>query len=569
MPWWRNPRIWFVVLLVELSGVLLFFLVARGHKSIPQHPSSALTSVDTSTPSDTLASHEMGMPNTLSVGGGKLRASQSGSHSFPIDVSAACAVLIMYSHGELDLEVKSPSGRVLRTRKRADGHSERVEGIFGLMPGWTDGLSIERPERGEWTVKVTAQSVPDSVPEVSYWVTLIQDTEGQGPVLRSLIIDRTYHHGEPLELRASLLEEGRPVEGAQVEANVGPVDGENARLTLNDDGRSPDALARDGVFSARVPVLQNPGYYMVAFSASRSGIEGKPDFKRVVGDEVVVSRSRSRFNGHFRDFARDTNGDGMFDELVIEVGVHVTDRTALGLRGMLFDRKGTLHDGGHPSEPLEPGERTLELTYPTKFLYEAELAGPLLLDTLRLFEEEEGWIVPLEERTGVYRTSEYSRSDFRYEKIVLNGEVDARGVDTNGNGLFEFLLIEVGVDIDYPGNYAWHALLGSGDDLGAGFVQGNERGPLKKGSNRLRFEFPGACIARMTDKRGYVLESLYVGLLTLGKPPADAPKNAFTGPRIPIRGVPPPGRFEKTGPEVFRSSLGGFYSCSVAARGGR
>lgn len=380
---------------------------------------------------------------------------------------------------------------------------------------------------------MTAGSIPDSVKEVSYLVVLMQDTRGGGPQLKSLIVDRTYHLGESLEIRASLMDAGKPVDNAQVQAVVATMNGERTRLKLSDDGRQPDALAGDGIFSARVPAFRKPGDYVVSISASRSGVHGKFDFKRTTGEQLVVSRSRSHVNGRFRDFCRDTNGDGLFDELVIEVGVSVTDRATLGLRGMLFDRKGQLLDGGALPRSVDPGERMLEIRYPTELLYRSGEPGPFLLDTLRLYEMEEAWIAPLEVRSHAYRTKAYPRDAFRHEQILLNGQVMARGVDKNANGLFEVLVIELGVDIDYAGDYGWNVLLGSGDDLDAGFVQGSGNCELRKGSNTLHFEFPGACISRMPDRGGYVLASLYLGLGHIGPTPKGGAEICVHGPVDP------------------------------------
>jgi hypothetical protein len=232
---------------------------------------------------------------------------------------------------------------------------------------------------------------------------------------------------------------------------------------------------------------------------------------------------------------------------------------------MLFDEQGRLHDGGALPAVFEPGERMLELTYPTEFLYKAGATGPFVLDTLRLFEHAEGWIAPLEYRSGAYRTQSYGRAAFRYEKILLNGEVEARGADTNGDGQFENLVVEIGVEIDFPGLYGWHAVLASGKPQFAWSgtsTQGGEQGQLRQGSNRVRLEFPGACIHAMPDRGGYYLAVFGLSLLHRGEPPKGAPRHSFEPPAIAIPSAPPPSRFEASGPEPFVSSLGGSYSCS-------
>lgn len=220
--------------------------------------------------------------------------------------------------------------------------------------------------------------------------------------------------------------------------------------------------------------------------------------------------------------------------------------------------------GGTAPRTYEPGKRTLELRYPTRWLYESGDTGAFVLDTLRLFKERGGFLYAgLEERRKAYRTRAYTRGEFQHEKILLNGEVDAHPVDTNGNGKFDLLVVEVGIDIDFAGDYSWQGMLANRNEFAQGWIaSGSERGRLPRGSNRLKLTFPSGCIARSVDGRGYWLSVFDVYPLGLpGDDPPGAPKYAFThSDPIPLPPLPPPSAFEPSKVERVETAHG-FYHC--------
>lgn len=92
---------------------------------------------------------------------------------------------------------------------------------------------------------------------------------------------------------------------------------------------------------------------------------------------------------------------------------------------------------------------------------------------------------------GVYV---YSRFDPQEppRAIALNGQRTDRGVDTNANGLFDRLQIDLGVDLAAAGTYDWSARLVDRNGLELGFA--SNRGSLPAGSTSVRLEFDGRAI---------------------------------------------------------------------------
>jgi hypothetical protein len=495
------------------------------------------------------------VPSPRFVGAGVLRAHDFASHGVPIDVDSECTFLLVATGGDFTLEARSPSGHTWNSRSdEPGGQGGHTEEFNEFMPGPMELLHIDHPETGTWTLKVIAGAFPDTVEHAGYQLTLLQDTGGRGPQLRVLLADSTRHRGDPIDVRVSLLEDGRPVPGARVQAAVGPDDGPNQVLQLLDDGRMPDVKAGDGIYSGRVARLDGRGFASAEIGATRRGVKGLPDFDREAKVNFQISESRSRLTGKIRDFPRDADGDGLNEEIVFAVGVFVTDATSLKVMGTVRDSEGREVWSGGKDARLEPGTRELELACDTEGLATTNAPGPLVLDSLRLFETET--YADLDMSVPHYRTRPYSKGELMHDAIRLEGSGRAHGVDLDHDGRFDVLEAELPIDIRYPGNYLCAGLL---ENEGKRLLQANVRQDFVEGRNTMRLRFPGSCVASANAKADYSFSGIYVGYY---KEPGDtkpSPRYGYTAWEVKLPGGPPPNRFESTPPEQLSGDAS--YDC--------
>ena len=85
--------------------------------------------------------------------------------------------------------------------------------------------------------------------------------------------------------------------------------------------------------------------------------------------------------------------------------------------------------------------------------------------------------------SDAYATQSYNKNDFQHLPVALTGNGTDFGVDTNGNGKYDELVIDVEVFIEHAGDYTWNARLVDKD--GYEFGWDNASGYLVDGNNNI------------------------------------------------------------------------------------
>ena len=313
------------------------------------------------------------------------------------------------------------------------------------------------------------------------------------------------HSGEPLDLTATVRRAGVPLSGATAVARVALPDGTAREVTLLDNGAAPDLTAEDGVYTGRLADTSQPGLYRAAIRASGT----VPAFSREDFALATVSQSASSISGTFRDHGEDTDGDGLFNQLVVDVDLNVTAAGAYRLFGVLSDSAGNRHEANLVST-LAAGSATVSLRFDGAALFANGVDGPYTLSAVRLAEEGELGPLPVDEKLDAFRTAAYGFQQFQHAPIRLTGTGSSVGVDTNGNGLFDLLDVGIGVDVALPGFYSWSARLIDANGNELGFAASS--GFFSAGLNSLTLSYPGEPIGRSgVDGPYFVTDLLLFG----------------------------------------------------------
>ena len=157
------------------------------------------------------------------------------------------------------------------------------------------------------------------------------------------------------------------------------------------------------------------------------------------------------FTGTIYDRGVDTDGDGAFNYLEVGLEVNVTEagNYEVSVKG-LRDADGNWIDVyDHAKEYLDVGIHILNFSLSGLTIYLSQL-NPSYIGYASLRDQNYN---QLDELSDVSLSEEYSYSEFDPPGAVLTGVIFDQGIDTDGDGTFDYLQIGVGVNVTDAGNY--------------------------------------------------------------------------------------------------------------------
>ncbi len=196
-------------------------------------------------------------------------------------------------------------------------------------------------------------------------------------------------------------------------------------------------------------------------------------------DKEETNPPSARFNGLYSDYGVDEDDNGLYEYAVLKVGINVKRPGIYTIEGYLHD----INDGRDIpvsySNYLNFGSHAMELD-----LNETKSPGPYSLKGLVLYDSEENVV----DRSFVkYTTREYR--DWETKGAKLNGNYSDYGSDTDGDGFYDYLTLDVGVNVLAPGNYSLWSFLCDSNGKGLVWSLGYEH--LLPGTHTMHVDFDG------------------------------------------------------------------------------
>lgn len=435
------------------------------------------------------------LPQHSETGVGTVSAGQVQTRTVTVDETSA-TISMLYPEGELGLVLVSPSGR--RIDPAVAGADASIDFASGDIPGGRQaGYGLRNAETGVWTVEVTGIAGTDVDYAVTAWMADAHLTLAGGFAQPAVAA------GQPLTLEATLREQGVPVLGATAHALVVAPSGTRVAVALRDDGTLGDAVAADGIYAGMHSDTSQPGLYRVLFVAEGTDSRGR-SFSREDFDLASVSHGQVQVAG-FSDEGRDTNGNGYFDELVVNAQVRAGAAGDYRIIATLADSVGNLHQASM-QQALVAGDNTVALVFDGRDLYRNRVDGPFVLQTFRMAQTRDIDLMPVADLASAYSTAAHAHGAFEHDRMELAGTGRAAGVDHNANGLFDALDVSIDVDLEQAGYYSWSAQLSDRSGTRLGFDSGSAY--LQAGRQALRLSFPGEAIGRNGEDGPYVVTDL-------------------------------------------------------------
>ena len=433
------------------------------------------------------AAKDASSPQTLATQVGFSNQGETSTHAFTIDAVNEASFQLLWGVDDLDLVLIDPSGnRIDPSVAESDPDIEFVaqEEYEGLR---YESYALVNPVAGEWTAEVQGVSVTSSSGE-GYGVSA--SVQGSNTTFSATTNFDFYRNGDPIELQAELLQGSTPVAGTTVAAEVVLPDLTKESIQLFDDGTNGDPVANDGVFHNTYTNTNQSGPYRLLISSEDGGTSKATNVPtREETLLVTVSESRSEFNGSFGDAGFDEDGDGLFDELRIQVGTDIDVAGRYIVTGQLRDGSGSVIETTTTEANLSAGAQTVTLAFSGASIFQNGEDGPFALNRLSLVEVSENDNLIVDFIQESHTTTGYPVGDFQRPDLFLTGAFSDAGVDTDGNGRFDQLDVDVEVNVRDAGTYEWGARLVDANGSEIGFDV--QSASLSSGENSISLSFDG------------------------------------------------------------------------------
>jgi len=323
------------------------------------------------------------------------------------------------------------------------------------VPYW--GLANEPLVTGGTLQLNAAQSVELSAAEVAERAAYATMADAQSDYARgdqALVIESSVAVNTPgkYTLQANLY---GAASGRVVAQNRAELAGGEQTVAVAFDGSDIFRTRADGPYTVDL-ILRNADTGMVI--ARDAHVTAAYSHRAFQAGEVT-------FTDEYAASGTDSDEDGKFDSLTLDVGVDVTVPGSYTFMGTLADgiREGLAKDNGFVSSQtyisLTAGVHTVQIDFDGKDIFLNGESGPYVVGELLITDVEFPSLTDIlsntiDSRRNVFTTTVFSLADFESPAAYFTGAIDDSAATQNGKGLYEMLPINVGLTIAEAGTYS-------------------------------------------------------------------------------------------------------------------
>jgi len=353
---------------------------------------------------------------------GVISTGQSITKTVHINSDGVTRFHLMWDLGDLDLSLIDPNGVVIDPVV-ADGDAN-IEYLSLGVEGDTslETYIITNTIPGIWTFDIYGVDTASSEQIFTVFA------EMESLLLLEIGTDQDrYQQNESALITASLMvSPTTPVLGSTVIATTNRPDATTDSLTLYDDGAHGDGAEDDGIYANAYNNTNLGGVYSLFVTAE--GTQASSDYQRA--DETIfsVSHQTAALSGSYSDYPEDIDGDGRYDNLIIDIGLNVSGSSSFLLSGVLLDSDGGRIATGAISTTLSAGTHTVPLRFSGELILNSGVDGPYTLSRV-ILDDSSVVTVKLDEAYDVHTTQSYDHNDFGTLPPTVTGIEPDAGVN--------------------------------------------------------------------------------------------------------------------------------------------
>ena len=160
------------------------------------------------------------------------------------------------------------------------------------------------------------------------------------------------------------------------------------------------------------------------------------------------------FSPPHSDFGLDTDGDALFNSLVVNATIQVEETGTYRVEGVLYESTSTLFVYTSNVTSLDVGLQTVPLWFDGVRINASDVDGPYTVD-LTLHDYDTFTFLDSDTHT----TAAYSHLDFDGPPASFAPPHSDHGLDTDGDGLFEYLVVDLNIQVTEAGTFFVEAIL--------------------------------------------------------------------------------------------------------------
>lgn len=431
----------------------------------------------------------------------------SVSGTLTIDDASEANVLFISDSKSLEIVLTSPNGERI-----VFGAPDAPNVYSRISPDPSDPGSLganylfvlSDPQPGAWTYEVREPSPITT--ERAVLVNLISASE-----VRTGLLGGGQDYRTDRDVRLALV----TVEGESVLKNVSV----SARLvklgdpafagpavTFRDDGTNGDETAGDGLFTASFQP-GSPGRYNVLATVTGTNAQGNA-FERSASANFTLQALSARLLGTFDDTGVDVDGDSLLDRIDLSPDLEILAAGQYNVAVTLKASNGATFTANR-IQSFAVGTGNVAVAFPTEDLEQAlSVDGPYQVAEVRVEKVDAEPLVTADVAFNLGDTAAYRLNQFQRDAIELVNGGTSEGIDTNGNGKFDFLRVRPRVDFLRSGFYSWSARLVDSDSTEIALASGQAF--LAAGGADLTLTFNGSAIGANGADGPYFVKNLIV-----------------------------------------------------------
>jgi PKD domain len=352
-------------------------------------------------------------------------------------------------------------------------------------PGDHITFTIPNPAQGTWTVELGAPA--GNTDEIAVVVTAILDTTSVASIVT---LPGRVVLGDAVSLNLAAFSSDQPITGAAVQAQIVAPGGGVTDLALVDNGVLPDRTGGDGLYAAAFIPQETGRFDVLAVMTGVSPTTGA-SLRREAATTFDVVQPTLALLGAATARGVDLNFNGLFDQLMLDIGVKVLQAGAFVVQVDLEASNGTrLSRGGRFD--LTTSDAVVHVTFTAEDIRGFGVDGPYRIGPIEIAFLGPLGAQPADRLDDGGNTPPFTLGQFEQPAIRFAGTSRDSGIDLNANQLFDRLDVELDMIFVSQGFYQWSAILFDADGTQIGFATGN--GVRPAGVGTIGLSFAGAAI---------------------------------------------------------------------------